>query len=267
MLGVLALGLLGSIALPESIADPTVTVPAGINHSPWDTLLKKYVDDRGLVNYGAWQADEADMQALVDYLAKFAPKPTQDATGPEEIASLINVYNAITVRWILQNYPTESIRELDDSWEENRWTVGGRSISLDELEHQNLRPLYGWRVHATIVCAARSCPPLQPSAFTTDTLAALTEQAYRAWLSRDDLNRYDPQQNEVEISSIFKWFQKDFVADGNVKVLLAEWGPKNEQSFLKTSDYDIDYMDYHWGLNDQGASGRDYQASIWSFLF
>ncbi|MDE3084898.1 MAG: DUF547 domain-containing protein, partial [Verrucomicrobiota bacterium] len=156
----LTLAILGfGAAASTAAAAPTVEVPAGIDHAPWDTLLKKYVNDRGLVAYGPWKANAADLKTLDDYLARFAAPARPAASGNEEIASLINAYNAFTIRWILTNYPTESIRELDDSWGKARWNVGGRTVSLNEIEHKNLRPLYGWRVHATIVCAARSCPP------------------------------------------------------------------------------------------------------------
>lgn len=262
---ILLLALLDLSAI-RTIAAPTLTVAADIDHAAWDTLLGKYVDARGLVAYAKWKADAADVKALDDYLAHFAAAPGKAAGGDEEIAALINVYNAITIRWILTNYPTESIRALDNSWSKARWTVGGRTVSLDEIEHKNLRPLYGWKVHATIVCAARSCPPLQNTAFTAANLASLTERAYRAWLARSDLNHFDPGSNRAEISSIFKWFNDDFTGTGEIPRLLAQWGPDKFKSFFQKGDFKIDYLDYHWGLNDQAGLGRDYSPGLWSRL-
>lgn len=244
-------------------AAPTVTVAAGIDPAPWDALLKKYVDDRGLVAYAKWKANDADLRALDDYLARFAAPPSQAAKGDDEVASLINAYNAFTIRWILTNFPTESIRALDDSWGKARWQVGGRTVSLEEIEHKNLRPIHGWRVHAAIVCAARSCPPLQNTAFTTENLSRLTEQAYRAWLARDDLNHYDPASGRVAISPIFKWFKDDFTGEAQISRLLAQWGPEELRPFFKKGDFKTDYLDYHWGLNDQGGLGKDYTQSLW----
>ncbi|MFA6963080.1 MAG: DUF547 domain-containing protein [Opitutaceae bacterium] len=256
--------LLGLVVLGASLANaaPTVEVPAGIDHAPWDALLKKYIDERGLVAYAKWKAEAADMKALDDYLARLAVPATTPAKGREEIAGLINAYNAFTIRWILPNYPTESIRKLDDSWGKARWTIGGHVVALDEIEHKNLRPLYGWRVHAIIVCAARSCPPLQTTAYTAENLWPLTEQAYHAWLSRDDLNRYDPKTGRVDISPIFKWFKDDFTGTGELSVVLAKFGPEKLGAFFQKADFKVDYMDYHWGLNDQGGLGKDYRHGL-----
>ncbi len=204
----------------------------------------------------------ADVKALDDYLVRFAAAPATAAKGDEEIASLINVYNAITIRWILTNYPTESIRTLDNSWSKARWTVGGRTLSLAEIEHKNLRPLFGWKVHATIVCAARSCPPLQAAAYTKESLWPLTEQAYRAWLSRVDINRYDQAKGRVEVSPIFKWFKADFTVAGELSVVLAKLGPENLGVFFQKGDFTVDYLDYHWGLNDQGGLGKNYRQGL-----
>lgn len=192
----LAMALLASIFSPL-FAAPTLNVPAGIDTKPWDALLKEYVNDDGLVAYEKWKSKAADMKVLDEFVNRYGATAGKHARGAEEIAALINAYNAFTVRWILQNYPTESIRDLDQSWDAPRWKIGGRSVSLDEIEHKNLRPLHGWKVHATIVCAARSCPPLQREAFTAANLDALTERAYRAWLGREDLNRFETGRAEI----------------------------------------------------------------------
>lgn len=163
--------------------------------------------------------------------------------GAEEIAALINAYNAFTIRWILQNYPTESIRDLDDSWGAARWKIDGRTVSLDEIEHKNLRPLYGWKTHATIVCAARSCPPLQREAYTGENLASLTDRAWHAWLAREDLNRFEPAEKRVVISPIFKWFKDDFTGEGELTKVLARYAPEKYSAALESGDMKIDYLE------------------------
>ncbi|MBI4625026.1 MAG: DUF547 domain-containing protein [Verrucomicrobia bacterium] len=126
-------------------AAPTVTVPAGIDPQPWDALLTKYVDERGLVAYEKWKNDPAELAALDAFIAQYAATPARPAQGAEEIAALINAYNAFTIRWILRHYPAESVRALDASFSGARWNVGGRTVSLDDIEHRNLRPVYGWK--------------------------------------------------------------------------------------------------------------------------
>lgn len=248
-------------------AGPTLSVPANSDPNAWDRLLKTYVDEQGLVNYRTWKDSPADLKALDNFLTPFEGTPENPAKGAEEIAALINLYNALTIRWILQNYPTESIRALDDSFGGARWKVGGRTVSLDEIEHKNLRPLRGWRVHATIVCAARSCPPLQREAYTAANLEPLTAQAFGAWLGRDDLNRFEPAAGRVVISPIFKWFKGDFTGDGELSKVFARFGPEAHRPFFARGEFKVDYLDYGWGLNDQSRRGGQYRASFFDRVF
>ena len=246
---------------------PTLRVPAGIPTSGWDELLRRHVDDRGLVDYAGWRAAPDDLVALDKFIAAYARSDGAAATGAEEVAALINAYNAFTIRWILQNYPTESIRELDGSWSKARWNIGGRTVSLDEIENKNLRPLYGWKVHATIVCAARSCPPLQAEAYTVANLEALTARAHRAWLAREDLNQFDEAAGVARVSAIFKWFKPDFTGDGELAAVLEKFAPARHRRFLARREYQTEYLDYHWGLNDRGGRGANYKPGLWSRLF
>ena len=235
-----------------------VAVPPGINHDVWDELLAKYVDDNGLVAYAEWKANQADLKRLDQYLARFAETRATAATGEDEAASLINVYNALTIRTILENYPTDGIQSLAKPFDTKRLKVGGKDVSLNDIEHGALRPLIGYRAHAVLVCAARSCPPLQRFAYRTDNLNAQIDTAYLAWLGRDDLNRFLPNEKKVEISSIFDWFRKDFDKAGGTKQVLAKHAPLNARGFLASDDYEIIYLPYNWGLNDQGLHGKRY---------
>ena len=117
-------------------------------------------------------------------------------TGDDKAASLINLYNALTVRTILENYPTDSIQSLAKPFDAKRLKVGGKEVSLNDIEHGALRPLIGYRAHAVLVCAARSCPPLQRFAYRKDKLNAQIDTAYLAWLGRDDLNRFLPDREK-----------------------------------------------------------------------
>ncbi len=236
----------------------SVDFPSGINHARWEELLQKYVNDQGLVDYAAWKANGADMKGLDEYLGQFAPKPEKPAQKDERMAGAINAYNACAIHWILEKFPTESIQEFPDSFTGKRYQIGGEKVSLDDLEQGTVRPKIGWRTHAVLVCCARSCPPLQRFAYTTGKLNEQIDTAYRAWLGREDLNQYLPNDKKVKISSIFKWFKEDFDSLGGVKKLLARYAPASFQDFLKKGDYDIDYLPYHWGLNDQGGKGKDY---------
>jgi len=250
--------ILGLFLTPMLPAANPVTVPSGLSHTAWNQLVQKYVDEKGLVAYGKWQADSADRQKLEDYLAQFAPAPEQPAQGNEAAASLINLYNALTVSVIFENYPLDSIQTLSKPFATKRLKVGGQMISLNDIEHNTLRPQIGYRAHSVLVCAARSCPPLQREAYGAENLDSRIADAYRAWLARPDLNEFLPAENAAKISSIFSWFEEDFVQAGGVRKILAEYGPADQKEFLSGKGYEISYLPYNWGLNDQGEEGRSY---------
>jgi hypothetical protein len=235
-----------------------VHVRSGINHNEYDQLLKKYVNEEGLVNYGAWKQNAEDLSALDEYLHQFAAKADNTAQGNEKAASLVNAYNASVLRWILSYYPTESIWQLKDSFSAKRHEIGGRKVSLDDIEHGTLRPLIGYRTHTVLVCAARSCPPLQRFAYRADKFDEQGDVAYHAWLARDDLNKFLPGEKKAEISNIFKWFKEDFDKAGGVQKVLGRYAPQSVREFAASGKYDIKYIPYNWGLNDQGPHGRNY---------
>jgi hypothetical protein len=259
----MALAIFSLIARAQ--AGENAEVRPGIDHAEFDRLLKKYVNEQGLVNYAAWKQNAADLSALDHYLQQFAGKIDNAALGNEKAASLVNAYNALVLRWILKNYPTESIWQLKNSFNGKRNDIGGRKVALDDIEHGTLRPLIGYRAHAVLVCAARSCPPLQRFAYTADKFDEQDDTAYRAWLAREDLNKFLPNEKKVEISSIFKWFKEDFDKAGGVPKILGRYAPQSVREFAVSGNYEIKYLPYNWGLNDQGPHGRNYSRA--QFLF
>ena len=258
----LPLVFVGSAARAQQTQNgENIDVAIGIDHDEYDRLLKKYVNEQGLVNYGAWKQNKEDLSALEDYLKQFAQKSDNPAQGNEKAVSLVNAYNAFMLRWILSNYPTESVWSLKDSFTAKRNEIGGRKVSFDDIEYGALRPLIGYRAHAILVCAARSCPPLQRFAYTGDKFEEQDDHAYRVWLAREDLNRFMPSDNRLEISSIFKWFKQDFDKAGGVPKLLGRYAPEPVQNFAGTGNYETKYISYNWGLNDQGPHGRNYNRA------
>ena len=230
--------------------------PAGIDHGPWSRLLEKYVDERGQVAYGRWKDSPADRAALALSLARYAAVE-RPAEGAGRIASLVNLYNAATIHWILAHYPTRSIQALPSSFTGERIRVSGQRVSLDEIERA-LEPLTGYRVHAALVCAARSCPPLARAAYRAEGIEADLDAAMRRWLAREDLNRFRPADNRAEISPIFRWHSDEFQSAGGTRAVLARFAPERYREFLSGPDYAIAYLRYDWGLNDQGVHGWRY---------
>jgi uncharacterized protein DUF547 len=218
-----------------------------------------------LVVYEKWKANAEDMKTLDDYLAQFGDNGSA-ATGNERYAALVNAYNAFVLQWILRNYPTESIWRLDHSFKARRHKLGGATVSLDDIENNMLRPEFGYRTHAVLVCAARSCPPLSQSAYRADQLDDQVARAYRIWLARPDLNEFVMDKNEANVSSIFKWFKGDFEKAGGAKNIIAKYAPASAKTLLEKPDYKFSYKAYNWGLNDQGPHGRNYTQRLFDYI-
>ena len=251
-LALAAAGLLSWGCRREAVVSAAaVEVRAGVDHAEWSRLLRAYVDERGRVDYGAWKDARGDRDALSRYLGRLAAPAEPAATGAERAATLINAYNALTVAWILDHYPTPSIRALAESFAAARHPLGGRTVSLDQIEHEALRPQIGYRVHAALVCAARSCPPLRREAYTAVALDAQLDAAMATWLAREDLNAYDPAGGVARLSSIFQWFADDFTKAGGVGEVLRRHGPPAARALAAKPDLKVEYVPYDWALNDQ----------------
>jgi len=174
-------------------AETTVsTLPPTFDSSAWSALLVKYVDARGLVGYGRWKADARDRASLSEYLAEIGKTGRANLTSDQTIAILINAYNASIIATVLDRYPVDGIRSIPGAFTAETHSVGGKSYSLDEIEHTAVR-LGGDRVHATIVCASRSCPPLDRRAYAAADLVAHEDERMRAWMARRDLPGSPPR--------------------------------------------------------------------------
>ncbi|HYK42178.1 MAG TPA: VTT domain-containing protein [Thermoanaerobaculia bacterium] len=242
-----------------------VAVAANIDHTEWTRLLRAYVNPKGLVDYARWKSTPADMQALRGYLAQIARPPSPEAQGSDKEAALVNAYNALTISWILERYPTESIQALPKSFTARRHRVGGREVSLDDIEHGTLRPELGFLVHGALVCAARSCPPLAREAYRPDSLRSQLSFAMLRWLARPDLNSFEPAEHRARVSSIFRWNAADFESEkGGLRGVLSLYAPDPARAFVAEPTTKIEYLPYDWGLNDQGLHGWRYGgAKAW----
>ncbi|MEZ5352032.1 MAG: DUF547 domain-containing protein [Bryobacteraceae bacterium] len=227
----------------------------GIDHEAWDRLVRRYVNEAARVDYVSWKND--GLPALDAYLATLAQPWPASITPAGRKAASINAYNALVVRWILANYPVQSIWKTDDPFRKARHRMDGRALSLDQIENQ-LRALGDPRVHAVLVCAARSCPPLRREAYREDRLDAQMDDNARAWLSNEVWNRFE--MGAVEVSPIFDWFGGDFKSKGQtLRGFLARYGPPGASQVLDSGTR-IRFRTYDWGLNDAGRVGEGYRG-------
>src|SRR2546428_5246082 len=227
----------------------------------WEKELKRYVNNQGLVDYANWKKRTANLDRIMSQFAEAHP-PASDA---DEKCLWINAYNAAAILLILEHYPLESIQDINGTFTEKRFQVQHTRVSLDDVENR-LRSKGDPRIHAALVCAATGSPMLRREAYVSEKLDSQLDEQVRTWLATDRLNRYQPQLNRVEISSIFKWYEPDFEKNGRtVRLFLKQYAPGNYAELLSRPDYEIAYMPFNWSLNDQADSSRFLLLSkLWS---
>lgn len=230
--------------------------PDPIDHSKWDALLRDYVSGESRVDYQGLA--ENGLSELGAYVAAIAKADTAELTADQSKAFLINAYNALTVRWILRHYPVPSVWSTPDPFKEVRHTVAGEQLSLDQIESR-LRETGDARIHAALVCAARSCPPLRREAYVASRISEQLDDNTRRWLADSKLNRLDATKGEAQVSSIFKWYREDFESSpGGLEGFLRQHAPEEVRHKLGDRKLKIKFLDYHWGLNDQSELGANY---------
>ncbi len=224
----------------ELAPEPT-NVPLKPNHDKWDALLKKNVSSSGKVNYSGMKSNATELQAYVTYLESFATR--DNWTKNEKLAFWINLYNAATVRLIVQNYPITSITKLSGGkpWDQNIVKIGTKNYTLNDIENKIIRPKFkDARIHFAVNCAAKSCPPIMNRAFTASSLNRQLEKQTSAFI-----NGFENSitADKVEISKIFDWYKVDF-EKGDVIAFLNKYSntPINNNA-------EVTFKEYNWDLN------------------
>ena len=226
-----------------SISMDNAEITPQVDHSSWDTLLKKYVADDGLVDYEGFQQDEPALRIYLQMLSE--NPPTDEWSVQELLAYYINTYNAYTVALILENYPVKSIKDINGPWTRGIVPIGKKNLSLGGLENGILRKMNEPRIHFAINCASISCPKLLNEAFTAQKMEEQLDRATREFILGD---KNELSENEVRLSSIFDWYAKDFEVNGKQDVL----GYINSYVPVKISEEaKVSYKEYNWNLNEQ----------------
>ncbi|WP_291867063.1 DUF547 domain-containing protein [Maribacter sp.] len=211
-------------------------------HANWDSLLKIYVDDDGNVDYKNLKSCSPKIISYLETLANNAP--TSDWSKNEKLAFYINLYNAATVKLILDNYPLKSIKNISRPWDKEWITIGNKVLSLGDIEHKILRKMQEPRIHFAINCASYSCPQLKNEAFVSSKVDSQLDEATRNFINDPKRNKITPK--EVELSEIFKWFKKDFTNKGTLIDFIKPY------TLIKiTKQTHINYITYNWSLNEK----------------
>ncbi|MBI3512811.1 MAG: DUF547 domain-containing protein [Proteobacteria bacterium] len=233
-----------------------------VDHGVWQAFLARYLrawpDGTARLAYGAVTA--ADRANLASYVDRLAAVPVGTLARPEQLAFWINLYNALTVKVVLDAYPVRSIRDIalsrglfaEGPWDAPLVTVDGERVSLDDIEHRIVRPIWrDPRVHYALNCASIGCPNLPSAAFTRATSEALLEAAARAYINHPRGVDVDPRLGGLAVSKIYGWFAEDFGGTEGVIAHLLHYAEPALAARIRATPRLADYR-YDWALNDAG---------------
>ncbi len=245
------------------------------SYAAWDVQLKKQVkwlpdNKQSRVNYKGFSAERAELTKTLETLSAVTPAQYAAFSKEQQMAFLINAYNAFTIELILSKYPeVKSIKDLgaafSSPWKKNFFNLLGEERNLDWVEHQRLRPSIAGggfkdpRVHVAMVCASIGCPALPAEAFTAAKLDTQLDEGMARFISDKTRNRYN--DGKLQVSSIFKWFKEDFekgykgftkIEDVFAKYADVLTTDAAAQAQLRAKSVSISHLDYDWSLNDAG---------------
>ena len=226
-----------------------------VDHAPWSRLLSAYLSDGPqsvkLFNYAA--VTKQDRQTLKTYLGDLQKVQVTGLSRKVQMPYWINLYNALTVEVILENYPVKSIREIKSGlfsagpWGSELVTVEGNKLSLDDIEHEILRAIWkDKRIHYVVNCASIGCPNLAPEAYTEHNTPKLLDKGARDYINSPRGVRFEG--DNIIASKLFSWYDDDFGSEEDLLAHLREHADPELLSQLagKTEIYDYEY---DWALN------------------
>jgi len=247
------------------------TLTAAPDHAVFAEVLAAHVSrgtvsgvEASLVDYASLVKDPSKLR---EYLVQLCHVDLSSLQPKEALALLANAYNALMLSVVVRHRPPRSVRDIPDVWSAKIGTVGGRSVSLDDVEHDLIRGekppdpngalskrggLQG-RMHAGLVCASLSCPDLLSKPFLAETLDAQLTDATQKWLANPTKNRRTGDANDLQLSKIFDWYARDFIAAKGTVL-----------SFVRTyhkpwagmpDDTVISFIEYNWNLNAVPGKG------------
>lgn len=237
-------------------------------HSQWTILLNQYVHwinpYETRVDYAGFQGDNAALDAYLQVLSAVEPAAFEAWSEAQQLAFLINAYNAFTVKLILSEYPDlDSIKDIGglfrNPWKIEFFSLLGEERHLDWIEHEKIRVDYPEpRIHVAVNCAAIGCPALIDEAYTAESLDSILERNMERFLADTSRNRVSPEADELELSKIFDWFEEDFqqgwrgwhsVADMAAQYAASLTNDPSVQQRIREQTLEIRYLDYDWSLN------------------
>lgn len=260
------------IAGLAAIAWPAAAQTFDHSHAAWSALLKRHVlvlrgGQASQLRYAGMAAERAAPKAYLSALAAVDAQAFAAFSRPQQMAFLINAYNAGTVELVLTQYPRlVSIKDLggflSSPWKKAFVPLLGRTRTLDDIEHDMLRAPGRYddpRIHFAVNCASVGCPALREEAFVADRLDAQLDEQTARFLADRSRNRWNTAEQRLEVSKIFDWYGEDFRAGHRGIASLAAFLARHADALadapadrerIRAQRVSITYLDYDWALND-----------------
>ncbi|MDJ0926377.1 MAG: DUF547 domain-containing protein [Gammaproteobacteria bacterium] len=230
-----------------------------VDHAPWQAFLDKYLDsnhESGINRVAYADVSDADRSELQAYLQALTSIDPRELNRDEQLAYWINLYNAATVEVILEHYPVKSIRKIYGGllglgpWNREILVIADQDLSLNDVEHRILRPIWqDPRIHYSVNCASIGCPNLLAQAYTADQADSQMTAAARAYVNHPRGAMFD-DRDRLQVSSIYDWYQVDFGAnEQELLEHLASYAEPELAARLRAYDGRLRY-DYDWNLNE-----------------
>ena len=219
-------------------------------------VLQNHVKD-SKVDYAAIKSSPIHLNTFLDEAAALQRSIYDTWSDEQKLAFLINLYNAATIKLVIENYPVGNMKDIGNSlvtaWNKPVVRLFGDLVSLDHVEHKMIRKDFDEpRIHFAIVCAAVSCPPLRTEAYVPDRLSDQMDEQGIQFLANTDKNRLDTASKTAYLSKIFDWFGEDFTSDKKALLKsLSPWFSKSDQQKIAEGEWRVEFNKYDWSLNDK----------------
>jgi hypothetical protein len=231
---------------------------ATVDHSEWDRLLKLYVVKKsdGINRFAYKRISKLDRRRLDEYIRDISKTKISKLNRDEQFAFWVNLYNARTVKVILDHPNAESIRDIDISpgfladgpWGKKMIVVEETTLSLNDIEHGILRPIYkDPYIHYAVNCASISCPNLLPVAFSAKNYRPLLDKAARAYVNHP--RGVTIEEGQIKVSSIYVWFAEDFGGETGVLEHIKKYVERERVRVILHTRKSIAGHSYDWSLN------------------
>lgn len=261
------MSVLVALAAVTLLAAPSNPHGNLVDESKYADVLTSWVKD-ARVDYPGLKEGRAKLDDYLKDVAAVSKADFDAAPREAQMAYLINAYNAYTMQTIVDNYPKpvknegglfstgNSIKQIKGAWNKNTHKTAIGDVTLDDIEHKNLRAKYADpRVHMALVCASKGCPPIRSEPYYADKLSDQLDEQAKAYLASE--YGLVVSGDSVKVSSIFKWFGDDFKKTfGSPLGFVEKYAPADKVEKVKAADKkgSVGYIDYDWTLNEQKKS-------------